>query len=163
MLGSIPPNPHEHVPPFPTCNSLTFGDALCNDVTGPMAPETLNSELVNTSKVAPKAMDIYPASGCGGWFCAVCGSVLSPKRWNTRRNDSLNTDCPKESPSTVDPPVASTNSRISNNPTWSKLQAKTSSIWYGACVGLKSCFFLLAVLGSAAAAMSNCAGYANLA
>ena len=129
VLGSSPPSPQKLVPPRPTSNSDTLRPCLFGGVTGPIVPATLNSRLVKTSNEAPNAIINFPPS----W------GISSSNRLKMQGNDSLKTDCPKESPSTINPPVASTSCPISNSPTWSKLQAKTSTTWYTAEGGGGAC------------------------
>merc|ERR1712238_212109 len=107
VFGSTPPRDHAFVPPHPTSHSDTLGPFRPNPITVPIAPPTLNSREVCTSRVAPKAICNIPASPF---------SLSSVKRRKTLRKLSLNTDCPKESPSTINPPVASTSSLISSTP-----------------------------------------------
>jgi hypothetical protein len=58
VLGSTPPRPQVLVPPLPTCMSDTLllllaacRPGLCKGVTGPIAPDNLNSLDVKTCNV----------------------------------------------------------------------------------------------------------------
>jgi hypothetical protein len=62
VFGSILPMLHALVPPLLMSTSATFGPFFFKEATGPIAPLTLNSLEVMTSRDAPNAIVISPLS-----------------------------------------------------------------------------------------------------
>ena len=111
MSSSSPEMAHAFVLPVPISVSATFGDFLASEAQLPMAPHTLNSADVSTSRLAPKAMRRdWPVESSAKTALKDCLKMLPVY----------------DSDMTTWPPVFSGSARISIRPTWSSAHAKVS-------------------------------------